>query len=58
MSQQLSDSEKSKKLDELSIKLELKDEEMAGLNSEIKELKIRFEKHMKVNQEAERVLNT
>ena len=43
MSHQLSDSEKSKKLDELSIKLELKDEEIVGLNKEIAELKMRFD---------------
>ena len=41
----------------MSIKLELKDEELICLKNELSELTHRFEKHMQVNEEAERLFN-
>jgi Asp-tRNA(Asn)/Glu-tRNA(Gln) amidotransferase C subunit len=44
-------------MQEYSIKLELKDEELVALKGELSEITKRFEKHMQVNEEAERVFN-
>ena len=44
-------------MQELSIKLELKDEELVALKGELSEITKRFEKHMQINEEAERVFN-
>jgi hypothetical protein len=44
-------------MQDMSIKLELKDEEIVALKSEMSDLNTRFEKHMQVNEEAERVFN-
>ena len=41
----------------MSIKLELKDEELVALKNELSEITKRFEKHMQVNEEAEKVFN-